>query len=191
MRRRRIGSAVAGPVLALVLGAVSACGKAAADDGVATASGARPSTGASADANADGAKFAQCMRDNGVDIPDPDPATGRPQFGAGGGPNRTQADRDAFQKALQACRSLLPNGGVRRTPDAAQLEQLRAFAQCMRDNGVDVPDPDPNGGGFGLRAGGGNGTGGPPNIDRNSPTFQKAMEACRSKLPQFRTDGNR
>jgi hypothetical protein len=85
---------------------------------------------------------------------------------------------------MEACRTLLPNGGVRPTPDAAQLEQLRVFAQCMRDNGVDMPDPDPNGAGFGLGAGGGAGRN--PQLDRNNPTFQKAFEACQSKLPQFR-----
>jgi hypothetical protein len=179
MRRRRIGLVAAGPLLVLALGVVGACGKATADGGIATAGGAQPTAGASSSGtDGDLRKFTQCMRDNGVDMPDPDPETDRPDFGAIAGVNR-----DAIQKAMQACRSLLPNGGVRPTLDAAGQEQLRQFAQCMRDNGVDMPDPDPNAGGLGLR-------GGNRQFDRNNPTFQKAMEACQSKLPQFRGGRN-
>lgn len=175
MRRGRIGLIVTGPVLALVLGAVGACGGATADGGIATAGGAQAQASASAGAQrGDAQKFVQCMRDNGVDVPDPDPETGRPSFGG-----MANADRDAVRKAMEACRSLLPDGGTRPTLDAAQLEQLRQFAECMRDNGVDMPDPDPNGGGLGLR-GQGN-----PQLDPSNPTYQKAMEACRSKLPQM------
>ena len=158
--------------LMMVLLAVGACGRDKAGDGIATAGGAQPRPSASARAaEGDLRTFAQCMRNNGIDMPDPDPSTGRPPAGTFGNDNR-----DAFQKAMQVCRSLLPNGGVRPTMDAAQLEQFRQFAQCMRDNGVDMPDPDPNGGGFGVGA----------RIDRDSPTFQKARDACRAKLPQVR-----
>jgi hypothetical protein len=175
-------TALALPALALLLGAVAACNRSAADPGIATANGAQPKASASAAAaGADIQKFAQCMRDNGIDMPDPDPNTGRPQFGGAANGNR-----EAFQKAMQACRTLLPNGGTRPQLDQAQIEQLRVFAQCMRDNGVDMPDPDPNGGGFGLGLGGG---GQNPQLDRNNPTFQKAFEACQSKLPQFRGGG--
>ena len=51
-----------------------------------------------------------------------------------------------------------------------------AFAQCMRENGIEFPDPDPEGG-FGF----GNGQG--PNFDRNSPDFREAIEACQELRP--------
>jgi hypothetical protein len=61
-------------------------------------------------------KFAKCMRDNGVDMPDPDfsgggvriRAQGGGSRGAGQGPN---PDDPTFQKALKACRSLLGGDG--------------------------------------------------------------------------------
>ena len=49
----------------------------------------------------------------------------------------------------------------------------RAYAQCMRDNGVpDFPDPDANGQ---LR--------GPAHEKESDPKFQAAQEKCRQKLP--------
>ncbi|HET6214241.1 MAG TPA: hypothetical protein VFE14_15355 [Micromonosporaceae bacterium] len=182
--RHRIKPAALIVLAGLALSALAACGQASAGDGVATASGggAEPKTSASAgtaDRIEQGRKFAQCMRDNGVGMPDPDPDTGRPGFGGA----VTDANRDAFRKALEKCRTLLPNGGVRPTLDAAQLEALRQFTQCMRDNGVDMPDPDPNAGDFGFGGAAGR-------INRDSPAFQKALEACRSKLPQFRGGRN-
>ena len=53
-------------------------------------------------------------------------------------------------------------------------EQLRQYAQCMRENGVaDFPDPDKNGR-FMIAAGG-------PN--QNLPQFKKAKQACKSQEP--------
>jgi len=168
MRHMKLGTALAGPMLALILFGAAACGE-SSDEGVASvaagASAAAPTPSASADLTA----FTKCMRDNGVEISDPDPNTGMPDMSA------AQGDSAKFREAMQKCRDKLPNGGQRGTLDQAQQEQLRVFAQCMRDHGVDMPDPDPNSGGFGFGNGG-------TTIDRNSPTFQKAMEACQDKL---------
>ncbi|MEV0274694.1 hypothetical protein AB0H43_38485 [Hamadaea sp. NPDC050747] len=154
---------VAAGALALAL---TACGS---DDGsgIATAGngGATPTASASASA-ADMMKFTQCMRENGVPVGDPDPSTGRPDL------DPALAGTPQFQAALKKCQSLLP-AGLLGSLDANQLEQLRVFAQCMRDHGVDMPDPDPNGGGFGGALG---------KIDRTSPAFQQAMTACQDKL---------
>ena len=111
--------------------------------------------------------FTQCMRDNGVDMADPDPTTGRPQVGDGVDP-----DGPAYQSAMEACQDLLPEGGALSEPDPAELDQFQAFAQCMRDNGLpEFPDPQP--GGQGLFEG----------IDRTAPGFQAALEACQDVLP--------
>jgi hypothetical protein len=165
-------------VIAFAAALLAGCGGTDSGEGIATASSgaASPTVTASAGANdADqGRKFAQCMRDNGVpDFPDPGPDG---TF-AGGDPESMRAvlDSDKGRAALDKCRDLAPGGGEGRELDPAQQEQLRQWAQCMRDNGVDVPDPDPNSGSlFG-------GEGQLP-FDTNDPTFQKAMEACQDKF---------
>jgi hypothetical protein len=56
-----------------------------------------------------------------------------------------------------------------------RAEAARAFARCMRDNGVpDYPDPDTSGRfrGAGHEA-----------FDRDDPTFKAASEKCRDLLP--------
>jgi hypothetical protein len=107
------------------------------------------------------------MRDNGIDMPDPDPG-GRP----GGLGKVDRADPD-YERAVDACREFLPGGGDLSKLDPAQLDRLREFTRCMRDNGIDTPDPDPDGGKPGGLAA----------IDRGSPAFQAALEACQDKLP--------
>jgi hypothetical protein len=175
---------VATPLLALAL--LAACGSGKKDSGIATASGAKPAPAASAQASASADReealrqFAQCMRDHGVEMNDPDPNGGGFGFGGGGGPRggggfRPDFNNPNFQKAIEACRSKLPNGGVPPTLSPEQLDALRAFTQCMRDHDVDVPDPDPNAPGLGFARGG--------RIDMNNPNFQKAFDACRDKLP--------
>lgn len=144
-------------------------------DGIASAGGTQSaSQGAKPASDEDKAReFAECMRDNGVDLPDPVPdGDGGFDFGV------AEADIDfndpAFQKAVQACRDKLPGGGREALDDPEVQAQLRVFAQCMRDNGIDFPDPDPDGG-FGQAF---------MELDRNSPEFQRAMDACRDKLPE-------
>lgn len=64
---------------------------------------------------------------------------------------------------------------------ASDVDAARAFAQCMRDNGVpDYPDPDPSG-----RFGAGHDA-----FDRDDPTFKAANETCRDKLPGGGEHGN-
>ena len=54
-----------------------------------------------------------------------------------------------------------------------QVEAARAYAQCIRDNGVpDFPDPDPDGQ---LR--------GPAHEKQSDPKFQAAQEKCRTLAP--------
>ncbi|GAA0906932.1 hypothetical protein [Virgisporangium aurantiacum] len=174
--------ALVGPIFALLLGVSAACGGSDTGDDVASASGggARPSASGSAAADPDQSrKFAQCVRDNGVpDFPDPGP-DGQFDFEQLRGQNM---DQEQLRKATEACRDVAPNGGRPGQADAAQQEQLRKFAQCMRDNGVDMADPDPNGGGFG-------GQGGQPPFDQNDPKVQKALESCRGELTSVQGGG--
>jgi hypothetical protein len=56
--------------------------------------------------------------------------------------------------------------------------QALAFAQCMRAHGVS-DFPDPNAQGLTQISGGPN-----SDLSPNNPTFEKAQNACQSKLPQ-------
>jgi hypothetical protein len=114
-----------------------------------------------------GRRYAQCIRDNGVpDFPDPD-ADGR--FSKG----EHDPDDPKLRAAQEECRDLAPGGEHQDTGDPASVEQMRQYAQCMRDNGVpDFPDPDADGR---LR--------GPGHEEEGNPKFRAAMEKCRQKLP--------
>lgn len=105
--------------------------------------------------------FAQCMRDNGVDFPDPtvDP-DGAPNFeGAfGRGQDGGFDPQDtSFQDAMTACGDLMEGlsvgPGSRDFDSEAMNEALYAYTQCLRDEGLDVGD---------ITLGGGFGTGHPP-----------------------------
>jgi len=70
---------------------------------------------------------------------------------------------------LAACGQNTPNGAA----SADKVEAARAYAQCIRDNGVpDFPDPDANGQ---FR--------GPGHEKESDPKFRAAMEKCRNLAP--------
>jgi hypothetical protein len=125
-------------------------------------------TGKTADAQEAGRMYAQCMRDNGVpDFPDPGPD------GRFSGQAHEQQDDPKFRAAIEKCRDLAPGGEHENTGDPAFVDQMRDYAQCMRDNGVpDFPDPDADGR---FRGRG--------HEQQSDPTFRAAMETCRPKLP--------
>jgi hypothetical protein len=129
--------------LALAL-ALAACGAPATDDGVASASSgtAKPTASASAPVDRREAqlKFAQCMREHGVSMQDPDP-NGRVEIKAGKG------EEAKVNTAQQACAHFLQAaiGDSARKPDQKTLDQGLKFAQCMREHGIDMKDPGPDG----------------------------------------------
>jgi hypothetical protein len=122
-------------------------------------------------------EFAECMRDHGIDMADP-------QFdgeGRGGitleATPENQADLEAAQ---EACQPLLENarGEMELDPEqeAEMREQLLEFAECMRDHGIDMPDPQfSDDGGFVVQAGP---EGGGP---REDPDFEAAAEECQTE----------
>ncbi len=124
-----------------------------------------------------GLKFARCMREHGVDMPDPQVGrNGRFEIHAGG---PGDVDEATMRKADEACRKYLK--GIRRQiipEDRTRMEdQALKFARCMRDHGIDVPDPD-------FSKGGGIMIGGPDSkIDPEDPAFRRAQEACQHYLP--------
>jgi hypothetical protein len=161
--------------------ALGACGS--SDGGGGSKSGASRQ-----DEAFDGAlKFSQCMREHGVDFPDPQ------RVGSGGikltakniNPNdpKTKAAQDACQKYMKV------GGGE--SVDPAKRAELQAaalnFARCMREHGVDMPDPKLAGNGgltFQSKAGSAakgsnsNGPRGGLGADPDSPKFKAADKAC-------------
>ena len=127
--------------------------------------------GAHSDTQAAALAFAQCMRANGLtNYPDPDP-NGR----SGAGHEAFDPNDPRVKAATEKCRSLLPGGGQHNAPDQEAIQQLVAFAQCMRDNGV-RGFPDPNADGSFPRSA--------EQQAHNDPRFQAAEEKCRNNLPQ-------
>jgi hypothetical protein len=119
--------------------------------------------------------FARCMREHGVDVPDPRPGSKGITLSipAGGG------DPQALQRAQRSCEHLM-RGAVRPPPASKRRELLEAalrYARCMRGHGVEVPDPSPGQGGV-IKIGPGN------DANPNDPSFQAADRACRHFLPQ-------
>jgi hypothetical protein len=156
--------------LLVVLLATAACGK-PSGAGVPTAAGgasvtSRPST------TGDRVAFARCMRQHGVNMPDPNPDIDWSQ----------ESRAPEWDAAWQACRQLLPPDPASQgsTPSPQELEALRAFAVCMRAHDIDMSDPTPTGA---MTIGGRL-----EHVTRaqlnNDPGFKAAEAACRDKLPQ-------
>jgi hypothetical protein len=148
--------------------------------------------------------FAKCMREHGVDMPDPqfsDDGRGGAftiNGPSGGGPADT-AKTDAANKACQP----LMDDAVRNGPDkldpeqeAKMRKQALAFAKCMRKHGVDMPDPQFGDNGKNTvkigsgRSGAVSGNG----PDPRNPKFQAAQKACQkgsgfAGMGTFRSSG--
>jgi hypothetical protein len=158
---------VAGAVLA---GAVACGGGGDGGDGVASAGGAavKASASPSRSLSPEDAqlKFAQCMRQNGVDVPDPGSGHAETmRIGKGAG-------REKLQAAMKKCQSWLQAGG--KLPDLKDpkvRDQYVKFAQCMREHGVDMKDPDLDGT---IRI---------PTGKADPGTVNKAREACKALVP--------
>jgi Tfp pilus assembly protein PilV len=92
------------------------------------------------------AKFAECMRANGVkEFPDPD-ASGTYTIDGIANGSSLDTHSAAFKQAIAACNDLQPAGFIGHKRTAEEQENALKFAQCIRDNGVkDFPDPTPDG----------------------------------------------
>ncbi|MFI6601918.1 hypothetical protein ACIBHX_37205 [Nonomuraea sp. NPDC050536] len=162
---------------ALLIGA-AACANQPSSTGVASVANAsdKPSATPSATAGVDpeeqGRKFAKCMREHGVDVPDPEPGKGV-QFAV-----KADGDKDKFKQAMDACRSFAPfKDRAQMTPE--DLDKMRNFAKCMREHGVDMPDPDPSGNMVMTKKK-------DTRFDPDNPAFKQALETCRSQMPQMK-----
>jgi hypothetical protein len=127
-------------------------------------------------------QFAKCMREHGVDVPDPTrDSNGRVTMQARRSTGAAPDDAKA-KEAQEACGEHLRGGGERKLDPERQAELQDAFlayARCMRGEGIDMPDPSFDGGGVIMRVGK---EGGRSDLDPESPKFTAADETCHHHL---------
>jgi hypothetical protein len=168
-------TSLATPLLILALGA---CGEPASGPDVASAKGgATPSaTASNAAQQGDPVKFAECMREHGIEVQLPE--------GGGGGAIRVKGrpgDEGKMDEAQQACRQYAPSGGPGDGEPMSKEDQEKflKFAQCMRDHGIPMADPEFEGGGVRMKIEGGRSG---PRVDDGKA--EAAQKACQSILPE-------
>jgi len=158
--------------LALLL-ALTACGSKADGDGIASVGGTPTAAATSGqpsreDVEEMALKFAQCMREHGVDMPDPEIDGGRITQRINAGPGGSEK----VEAAQEACKEYAPSGPGGGKLDQESRDQMLEHAKCMRENGVEkFPDPNPDEGGIRIDGG-----------IAGDPDFKKAQEACDAKL---------
>jgi hypothetical protein len=174
MTRTRIGLLL-GLLLALALAVAAFSGGGDKTSGVASLGGADQPTTNAGGSKAGGGQddqqaaldWARCMRQHGVDLPDP-------QFSgddiAQQLPDRAVRNSAKFKAAEQACKQYLSNG-AQAPPSAQERQQALAFARCMRQHGITtMPDPQITANGIdqGL----------PRRMDADDPRLKAAERAC-------------
>lgn len=120
---------------------VTACTNGGASDkkdggGSNSAGGGSGSGGADAD---NALKMRKCLRDHGIDAPDPGPGQDPRGMTVGAG-----ADQEKMQEAMKACGMQGP--GSAKEPTQEQKDKELRWVRCMRENGVDLKDPEYSGG---------------------------------------------
>jgi hypothetical protein len=162
--------------LALALGVAACRGGGDKGSGVASLGGAGSATGtttANAGEDVDPAQaalaYGRCMRQRGINIPDP-------RVDADGGldmelPRGVNRDDPKFKAADQACGRYLPPR--EQAPiSAQQRQQALAFARCMRQHGINMPDPQITAEGVLLDEQL------PRGVRKDDPRFKAAERAC-------------
>jgi hypothetical protein len=123
-------------------------------------------------------EYAKCMREHGVDFPDP--VNGRFEF------RGTRAEQGKVDEAQEACRSILERVGPPELDEQQQAELREAalaFAKCMREHGVDMPDPTFRDDGGMLQT--------LPQGARDDPKFEDAQKACEGIIEGALPNGTR
>jgi len=161
-------------LLAVAALSLAACG---GDDETPAAAAADGPDASTRQAMAD---FAECMRENGIDFPDP----GSGERGA----VRIDGSPEKLREAEEACAD---ERAKIKPPELSEEEQKKmreaalANSRCMREHGIDFPDPQFGEGGRMQQRIGGPGS----NVDPNSQKFKDAMTACQKDAPGGMTFG--
>ncbi|GAB2837958.1 hypothetical protein GCM10027176_47960 [Actinoallomurus bryophytorum] len=141
-------------LIPLALFALSGCGGGGG--------GAAPSSSANAEDSQ--VKFAQCMRQHGVQVEDPEPG----QPGVRMRVHSTQG-KQQMDTAMQACRKYNPMKPMDPNDPRAR-DQMLKMARCLRAHGVQIADPQP---GHGVQI----------QVKKGDTKTQQAMETCRKLYP--------
>jgi hypothetical protein len=131
----------------------------------------------------------ECLKKEGITLPQRTPGQKRPPGGAGGflggggatgatgagGPQLPKGvTRAKYEAALKKCGgSTFGRGGAARFDSPAFKTALAKFATCLRQNGVNVPAPNTSGKGPVFDTKG---------IDTSSSQFKTAEAKCQSDL---------
>lgn len=113
--------------------------------------------------------FAQCMREHGVDVSDPEPGDETVEIGDPSDPGAREAQEVCDEKLDRVAQDVTPE------EDEEFKEGWLAFSQCMRDEGIDLADPQFLGPGkmhLGIAG-----------VDTSSPAFEAARAACEDQAP--------
>ncbi|MEC4017992.1 hypothetical protein [Streptomyces sp. H27-D2] len=140
---------MAGTTAAALL--LAACGGSGGSD-------ADPKDGASGGGKDKSIKYTECLRGEGLDVADSEP--GAPVMTKGGDESKREA---AFEK----CKAYAPEQASDEKKGKRQDDSMK-LAKCLRDNGAEGIK-DPVDGVFNF----------PPGAAQDTPTFKKAMEACK------------
>jgi hypothetical protein len=179
MDRQRSATTLIG-IAVVALALVSAgCGGGNGDsDGVASLSGnSEQAAGNDKQTNIDPEeaklKFAKCMREHGVDVPDPG-ADGSFR----GNPGGSDPSSKKFRDAEKACQKYLDQAMPKKLSgedQAVMQDAALRYAKCMREHGVDMPDPDTSGGRIKMQL---------PKTGPGNRRFESAQRACQPILDE-------
>lgn len=122
-----------------------------------------------------------CLKENGVELPDPGqggpPAGGPPEGGppAGEPPQGFAKGGAEVKKAFEECGVELPQGKPEGAPmnSSAFRKSIKEYAACIGENGYDLPEPNVSGEGPVFKE---------SEVDREDPKFEVANEKCQSLL---------
>ncbi|MFD7556089.1 hypothetical protein ACFV9E_16315 [Streptomyces sp. NPDC059835] len=106
-------------------------------EGSAGSGGKKESSGGTEADNA--VNMRQCLREHGIDAPDPAPGQDPRGMTVGGG-----ADPQKMQEAMKACGMSGPGSG--KEPTQEEKDKELRWIRCMRENGVALKDPEYSGG---------------------------------------------
>ena len=135
-------------------------------------------------------EFAECMREHGIDMPDPEFDEGGGAVRIGGGPGQADGagpSQEEFEAADEACSPIMEDvrPDIQLTPEeqAEMQDNMLAIAECMRGKGWNMPDPEVGEGGeVRVRVEPGDETSGRAPTPENQEAHQDDMEACQEEL---------
>jgi hypothetical protein len=187
-RRKRTPTAVAVVLLALASVLLAACGGSSTSSSSTTSTSAAATTPTtSAPGKLPGAAnpgrflaLRECLKKNGITLPQRTPGQGPGAGGPGSGPTLPAGvSRAQYEAILKKCgggfaggRGKLGKLGARfSSPEAKKA--LTKFAACMRENGIKIGEPNTSGKGSIFNTKG---------ISTNTAAFAAAETKCRSDL---------